>query len=145
MLDLWAIIDPKKIMVKVKLHVLPHSIQDVQRHGPPVLYAVEVFECWNAVFRLCSVLSNHQAPSRDIAITTAGLERFKHIASRGHWKDKNGSWVQAGQHVRNFMLNNVNLQRRLHQEIRDFIIGYIATIALWESMELAFGTLWTSM
>ncbi|KAJ6527730.1 hypothetical protein B0H19DRAFT_1243211 [Mycena capillaripes] len=43
----------------------------------PLELCRKIFECWNTVFRLCSVLSNHQVPSLDIAATLADMERFK--------------------------------------------------------------------
>ncbi|KAJ7115666.1 hypothetical protein C8R44DRAFT_880092 [Mycena epipterygia] len=78
-LDIWGLIDPNRILVKGKLHVLSHLVDDARRFGPPVLYATEIFECWNAIFRLCSILSNHLSPSHDIAVTLADMERFKHM------------------------------------------------------------------
>ncbi|KAK0421515.1 hypothetical protein EV421DRAFT_1894749 [Armillaria borealis] len=72
-----------------------------------------IFECFNAVFRMCSVLSNHLAPSRDIAITLADMERFKHLVSGGYWKDDNGRFVRAGLRVQTFLKKNPELQRRL--------------------------------
>ncbi|KZT28379.1 hypothetical protein NEOLEDRAFT_1161183 [Neolentinus lepideus HHB14362 ss-1] len=112
-LDIWALIDPARIIQKPKLHTLPHILQDIRRFGPPILFATEIFECWNVVFRLCSVLSNHHAPSRDIAMTLADMERFKHQVSGGWWKDSNGEYVQAGEKVRKFLQENAKLQRRL--------------------------------
>ncbi|KAJ7814863.1 hypothetical protein B0H13DRAFT_1513354, partial [Mycena leptocephala] len=70
---------------KLKLHVLQHIVQDICRRGPAVRFSTEVFECFNAIFLLCSVLSNHQAPSRDIAAKFADLDRVKHILSGGYW------------------------------------------------------------
>lgn len=99
--------------MKLKLHVLTHLIDDIRRHGPAILYSTEVFECWNAVFRMCSILSNHSAPSRDITETLAGMERFKHQASGGWWKGANGEYVQAGRKIRTFFRDNRQLQRRL--------------------------------
>ncbi|KAI0947612.1 hypothetical protein AcW1_009325 [Taiwanofungus camphoratus] len=96
-LDIWVLIDPNHILVKPKLHVLPHVIEDIQRFGPPILYSTEIFECWNAIFRFCSILSNHQAPSHDIAITLADTERFKHQVSRGWWRNESGSVKQKAQ------------------------------------------------
>jgi hypothetical protein len=113
LLDIWAIIDPTRIIDKIKLHILTHLPDDVRRLGPGVLYSTEVFKCWNAIFRLCSVLSNHQAPSRDIAATLGGMERFKHQVSGGWWKDKAGKHVQAGPKVATFMTSNTQGQRRL--------------------------------
>ncbi|KAJ7936453.1 hypothetical protein B0H13DRAFT_1509127, partial [Mycena leptocephala] len=68
---------------KYKLHVLPHIPEAVRRFGPAILFQTEIFECWNSVLRLCSVLLNHQAPSLDIATTLADMERFKHQVSSG--------------------------------------------------------------
>ncbi|EPQ60241.1 hypothetical protein GLOTRDRAFT_112937 [Gloeophyllum trabeum ATCC 11539] len=112
-LDIWALIDPARIIQKPKLHVLPHIIDDIRRFGPSLLFATEIFECWNAIFRLCSVLSNRQAPSHDIAATLADMERFKHQVSGGWWKGDTGEYVQAGRNVREFLQRNKKLQRRL--------------------------------
>lgn len=112
-LDLWAVVDPTRILTKYKLHVLgAHMKEDIRRFGPAILFSTEVFECWNAVFRLCSVLSNHQAPSFDIATTLADMECFKHQVSGGWWKEGD-DYIQAGDKVRNFLKNNKALQRRL--------------------------------
>ncbi|KAJ6631043.1 hypothetical protein B0H10DRAFT_2321221 [Mycena sp. CBHHK59/15] len=54
---------------------------DVVRFGPAIRNSTEVFECFNAIFRLCSILSNHQAPSRDIAYKFGSMDRLKHILS----------------------------------------------------------------
>ncbi|KAJ7354128.1 hypothetical protein DFH08DRAFT_912734 [Mycena albidolilacea] len=83
-LDHWAI--------KYKLHVLPHIPE-----------ATEIFD----------VLSNHQAPSLDIATTLADMERFKNQVSGGWWKPDSGDWTQAGHKIRGFLIGNKQLQRRL--------------------------------
>jgi hypothetical protein len=62
-LDAFALIDPPKIIAKMKLQILPNLIDDIHRFGPAIRYSTEIFECYNAIFRLCSVLSNHQALS----------------------------------------------------------------------------------
>ncbi|KAJ7918581.1 hypothetical protein B0H13DRAFT_2434969 [Mycena leptocephala] len=96
-LDAFAAIDPAKILIKLKLHVLAHIPDDIRRRGPSVRFSTEVFECFNAIFRLCSVLSNHQAPSRDIAAKFADLDRVKHILSGGYWFDESESaWRHLG-------------------------------------------------
>ncbi|THU88265.1 hypothetical protein K435DRAFT_917526 [Dendrothele bispora CBS 962.96] len=59
LLDAWADVDSRRIITKIKLHVLTHLPEDIRRFGPAVIFATEVFECFNAVFRLCSILSNH--------------------------------------------------------------------------------------
>ncbi|TFY66993.1 hypothetical protein EVJ58_g1912 [Rhodofomes roseus] len=112
-LDLWSLLDANRILVKNKLHVFAHLVEHVRRFGPAILYSTEIFECWNAIFRFCSILSNHHAPSHDIATTLAGMECFKHHVSGGWWRNSNGVFVQAGPEVRNFLKSNVELQRRL--------------------------------
>ncbi|KAJ7022964.1 hypothetical protein C8F04DRAFT_1307008 [Mycena alexandri] len=105
-LDRWAIVDPTRITQKYKLHVLPHTPSAVYRFGPAPLFQTEIFECWNSVFRLCSVLSNHQAPSLDIASTLADMDG-------GWWKPGDGDWMQAGREIRRFLISSKQLQRRL--------------------------------
>ncbi|KAF9013807.1 hypothetical protein BDZ89DRAFT_1166951 [Hymenopellis radicata] len=114
LLDAWAVVDPRRILTKIKLHVLTHLPEDIRRLGPAVIFATEVFECFNAVFRMCSIFSNHLAPtpSRDISTDLGQMERFKHIASGGYWKAETG-YVRAGPKVISFLEQNVQFQRRL--------------------------------
>ncbi|KAL4261149.1 hypothetical protein AB1N83_008369 [Pleurotus pulmonarius] len=111
-LDAFADVDPSKIIIKIKLHLLPHLLEDIRRWGPAIRNSTEIFECFNAIFRLCSVLSNHQAPSRDIAYKFTSLDRVKHILSGGYWQE-NGKWVQAGVNVRNILMGKPIIQRHL--------------------------------
>ena len=111
-LDIWSLIDPKRIFVKPKLHLLLHLLFDIRDHGPAPLYATEIFECFNAIFRMCSVLSNHQAPSRDIAWACADMDRFKHQISGGWWMNRSGKFVRAGERVRQYF-GSPEIQRRL--------------------------------
>ena len=112
-LDLWGVVDPARIQYKYKLHVLSHLNEDIRRFGPAILFSAEVFECWSAVFRLCSVLSNHQAPSRDTTATLVDKEHLKHPVSGGWWKGPHGNYLQAGVKIRSFLCGNRKLQRRL--------------------------------
>lgn len=109
LLDAMAIVDPTRIIQKPKFHILTHIVEDIRRFGPAILFSTEVFECYNSVFRMCSVLSNHQAPSRDIALKFAEMGCFKHIVSGGYWK-MNGKWIQASHNVRYFFQSNMRLQ-----------------------------------
>jgi hypothetical protein len=109
-LDLFATIDPSKITSKVKLHLLAHLRADIIRFGPLVGVATEAFECFNAIFRYCSVLSNHLSPSRDIAIQLARQEGFKHCLTGGWWPTADGEWERAGLSIRNFIHANPTLQ-----------------------------------
>jgi hypothetical protein len=99
-------------MTKVKLHVLTHLVDDIRRFGPAVRYATEIFECFNHIFRLCSILSNHQAPSRDTAIKLAGLDRLKHIVSGGYWREEE-SWRNASDNVWRYLTSRPELQTHL--------------------------------
>lgn len=73
-LDIFAENDPGKIIQKIKLHLLTHGPDDFLRFGPLLGACTEAFESFNAIFRNCSVFSNHLAPSRDIAVQLARQE-----------------------------------------------------------------------
>ncbi|KIJ36237.1 hypothetical protein M422DRAFT_51154 [Sphaerobolus stellatus SS14] len=109
LLDAMAVLDPSRIVQKPKFHILLHIAKDIRRFGPAILFSTEVFECFNAVFQMCSVLSNHQAPSCDIALKFSELDRFKHMVSGGYWKEKD-EWITASTNVRMFFRHNPHLQ-----------------------------------
>lgn len=109
-LDLFAIIDPSKMTSKVKLHLLAHLKEDILRFGPLVGVATETFECFNAIFRFCSIFSNHLAPSRDIAFQLASQETLKHRLTGGWWPTEDGEWKTPGPSVRNFIHDHPTLQ-----------------------------------
>ncbi|KAJ3992048.1 hypothetical protein F5050DRAFT_1801905 [Lentinula boryana] len=111
-LDAWALIDPAKILKKIKLHLLKHLPAHIRRFGPSVRFSREVFECFNAVFCMCSVLSNHQAPSRDIALKNGELGRLKHIISGGYWV-RNSHAECAGENVVALLHTTPILQQHL--------------------------------
>jgi hypothetical protein len=114
LLDAFDACDPARITVKAKLHVVTHLIDDIPRFGPAIRYSTEIFECFNAVFRMCSVLSNHQAPSRDIAIKFAEMDHVKHIISGGYWFDKHSQqWIQAGSSIRAYLIQHPVIQNHL--------------------------------
>ncbi|KAJ3782266.1 hypothetical protein GGU10DRAFT_275927 [Lentinula aff. detonsa] len=116
-LDAFADVAPSKILLKIKIHLLTHLRNDIRRFGPPIRYATEIFEAFNAVFRLCSIYSNHQAPSRDIAIQFSDMGRIKHILSGGYWPRStshgNVQWVQASKTVLSLLANVPIIQRHL--------------------------------
>jgi hypothetical protein len=105
-------IDPTKIIEKIKLHLLAHLRTDIVRFGPLVGVATEAFECFNAIFRFCSIHSNHLAPSRDISKQLASQESLKHRVTGGWWSStlNSDNWVQAGLHVRDFLHTQPMLQ-----------------------------------
>lgn len=111
-LDRLAIIDPSKILWKSKCHILTHLVEDVKRFGPPIVLSTETFEGYNSVFRHHSVLSNHHAPSKDVGMRMANMDRFKHIASGGRWKYK-GDWVSPAQDIIRFFRSNDTLHSQL--------------------------------
>lgn len=61
---------------------------------------------------MCSILSNHQAPSRDIALKFSDLDRVKHILSGGFWYQE-GKWIQAGHDVRQLLRRTPIIQKHL--------------------------------
>ncbi|KAF8959102.1 hypothetical protein BDZ97DRAFT_2045777 [Flammula alnicola] len=109
-LDLFALIDPSKMTSKLKLHLLVHLKADILRFGPLVGVATETFECFNAIFRFCSIYSNHLAPSRDIAFQLASQEVLKYRLTGGWWPAGDGEWKRPGPSVRNFIHDHPTLQ-----------------------------------
>ncbi|KAJ7060399.1 hypothetical protein C8F01DRAFT_1292764 [Mycena amicta] len=113
-LDTFAAIDPSKMIMKFKLQLLPHLPEEVRLFGPLVGVATENFEAFNAVFRAASIHSNHQAPSRDIALQLADQEGARHRMFGGYWRDETTqNWVRAGPAVRDYITNQPSLQRML--------------------------------
>ncbi|KAF8581622.1 hypothetical protein K439DRAFT_1618915 [Ramaria rubella] len=112
-LDSFDLVDPARIITKAKIHVLMHLPDDIQRFGPVIQFATEVFECFNHIFRMCSVLSNHQAPGCDIARKCTSMEHVKHIASGGYWKDENDENVQASPKVQKIICQHPIIQTHL--------------------------------
>ena len=94
--------------MKIKYHLLAHLHQDIIRFGPLIGVATEMFECFNAIFRFCSILSNHLAPSRDIALQLAEQEVLRHFLSGGGWRGVTGGceWKEPAPSVTNFLSNN---------------------------------------
>ncbi|KAG9084716.1 hypothetical protein FRC06_003924 [Ceratobasidium sp. 370] len=111
-LDAFTKLDPARIVMKLKLHILTHLIEDILNHGPAVRFSTEVFECYNGVFRMCSVFSNHRAPSHDIAQKMIELDRFRHIASGGYWDTQDGPEC-ASVEVRRFFETSLKLRSHL--------------------------------
>ncbi|KAF7303282.1 hypothetical protein MKEN_01292300 [Mycena kentingensis (nom. inval.)] len=71
---------------KPKFHVLLHLPAHIRRFGPAMLFATEGFESFNAIIRACSVHSNRQAPSRDIAWRMARANRLRHLLNGGFFR-----------------------------------------------------------
>lgn len=112
-LDLFSRIEPSKMITKPKLHLLTHLTDDIRRYGPLVGEATETFECYHYIFRFCSVLSNHQAPSRDIALQLADQEGFKQRVTGGWWPDGSGDWKRSGPGVRGSLKKYPTLRNNL--------------------------------
>ncbi|KAJ7055231.1 hypothetical protein C8F01DRAFT_1063097 [Mycena amicta] len=113
-LDAWDAVDPLRIIVKIKLHLLPHLPDDVRRFGPPVRFSTETQEGYNAVFRMCSINSNNQAPSRDIAQKFASMNTVKHLLCGGRWwSSSRQEWSQPGMEVTKILRDDPVFQRHL--------------------------------
>ncbi|KAL1939056.1 hypothetical protein VTO73DRAFT_10316 [Trametes versicolor] len=86
-LDIFAAIDPSKIVEKVKLHVLTHGIEDVERFGPLIGMCTEGFESFN------------------------DQEAHKHRLMGGLWETPEGDVVHAGSRVRDFLKRHPTFRR----------------------------------
>ncbi|KAJ7831622.1 hypothetical protein B0H14DRAFT_3713311 [Mycena olivaceomarginata] len=114
LLDAFDVVDPLRILVKIKLHLLAHIPDDIRRFGPAIRFATEIYEAYNGVFRLCSIYSNHRAPSRDISLKFASMSRVKHYLSGGYWRSLISSkWIQAGGAVQRVLQDDPVFQRHL--------------------------------
>ncbi|KAJ7688946.1 hypothetical protein B0H14DRAFT_3668449 [Mycena olivaceomarginata] len=113
-LDIFALIDPSKIITKIKYHLLAHIEDDVVEFGPLIGVATEIFESGSrreAPASAC-ILSNHLAPSRDIALQLGDQEGLKHRLTGGWWLCDQG-WRRAGAGVRGFMSAHPMLKKLL--------------------------------
>ncbi|KIK75107.1 hypothetical protein PAXRUDRAFT_29105, partial [Paxillus rubicundulus Ve08.2h10] len=70
---------------KPKFHIICHLPDHICRFGPPVLFAMEGFESFNAVIRDRSVHSNCQPPSCNIEQGFARCNRTRHFLSGGYF------------------------------------------------------------
>jgi hypothetical protein len=111
-LDSFGDVDPSKLLVKSKLHLLVHTPDDTQRFGPLVRKSVETYESYNAIFRRSAILSNRQAVSRDTARKFRAMDCLKHFLSGGFYK-LGDRWTQAGTSVRSLLHEQPILQRHL--------------------------------
>ncbi|KAJ7852374.1 hypothetical protein B0H14DRAFT_3658548 [Mycena olivaceomarginata] len=103
-LDAFDAVDPLRILVKIKLHLLAHIPEDVRRFGPLIRSATEIYEAYNGVF----------SPLRDISQKFASMDRVKHLLSGGYWWDASAKqWIQAGNRVQQILLKDPVLQRHL--------------------------------
>ncbi|OBZ70704.1 hypothetical protein A0H81_09161, partial [Grifola frondosa] len=116
-LDIFALIDPLKIWSKIKLHILSHVHEDISQFGPIIGQSMKVFECYNAIFRFCTILMNGCSSSHDIAIQLADQEVLKQHVTGGMWPQFDGEWVQASVHVRSMLEYHKILQNHLSWSI----------------------------
>ncbi|KAE9393245.1 hypothetical protein BT96DRAFT_959108 [Gymnopus androsaceus JB14] len=125
-LDAFAAVDPAKIINKIKIHLLPHIPNDIRRFGPIIRSSTEGFECFNAVFRLCS----HRVET--IAQRFAGMDRVKHIVSGGYHFDKESEeWIQASPRVLDILKSHLIIQRHLGWIPQDAIkYGFMKPLAV---------------
>ncbi|KAJ7674195.1 hypothetical protein B0H17DRAFT_946753 [Mycena rosella] len=91
---------PSILISKPKFHFLLHLPFFIRCFGPAVPFSTERCEAYNAVFRACSIYSNHLTPSRDIAWSFAGIDWVKHIVTGGWWRDsRTQNWTCANPRV----------------------------------------------
>lgn len=100
--------------MKIKFHLLAHLRQDIVRFGPLIGVATESYESFNAIFRLCSIVSNHLAPSRDIALQLGEQETLRHFLSGGSWRSViDGEWRTPSPLITDFLAKHTFLKALL--------------------------------
>ncbi|KAJ7828914.1 hypothetical protein B0H14DRAFT_2594360 [Mycena olivaceomarginata] len=115
-LDAFAVVNPTKIITKIKLHLLAHLPEDITAFGPLVGVMTEIYECFNAVFR----------PRRTEAPTDGWLVAIKETA---------GEWEQAGPAVHAFLHTCPVLQKLVgwtvgNPPVPDAAIGSVKLVPL---------------
>ncbi|KAJ6513958.1 hypothetical protein DFH09DRAFT_941309, partial [Mycena vulgaris] len=114
------------LISKPKFHFLLHLPFFIWHFGLAVLFSTEHYGAYNAVFRACSIYSNHLTLSGDIAWSFAGIDRVKHIVTGG-WKDSHSQkWTCANPRVLHHILD--------HPEMAA-IVGLLTKV-VYESGEL---------
>ncbi|KAI9571213.1 hypothetical protein HD554DRAFT_1998148, partial [Boletus coccyginus] len=104
---------PSILLTKAKFHFLVHLPMFIRRFGPAILFSTERYESFNGVYRLSSVYSNRQAPSRDACHLFAEQDNVMHVMSGGTWHDPTAQkWAKAGPGVVEYF-NAHPHQRRL--------------------------------
>ncbi|KAI6147785.1 hypothetical protein BKA82DRAFT_140319, partial [Pisolithus tinctorius] len=95
---------PSILITKAKFHFLLHLPMFIRRFGPAIIFSTERFESFNHVFRLASIYSNRQAPSRDTCKAFAEQDAVKHIVTGGSWLNpKSRNWVRAGERIMSYI------------------------------------------
>ena len=61
---------------KPKFHYILHFEDHIRHFGPAVIFATKVFKSYNALIQSKSIHSNQQAPSHDIAMAFAHVNRL---------------------------------------------------------------------
>ena len=101
-------------MTKAKFHFLLHLPMFIRRFGPATLFSTERYESFNHVFRLASIYSNRQAPSRDACQLFAAQDHVKHIVTGGFWNNPLvRKWVKAGPAITEYINNHPHQCRLL--------------------------------
>jgi hypothetical protein len=86
---------------------LVHLPTFIRRFGPAIAFSTERYESFNSVFRLSSIYSNRQSPSRDTCHTFASQDIVKHLVTGGFWFDLiEKKWVCAGNGIHALMNQN---------------------------------------
>ncbi|KAH9941761.1 uncharacterized protein BXZ73DRAFT_41717, partial [Epithele typhae] len=125
-LNLTAQCSPSILLLKPKFHFLVHLPAYIRRFGPAIVFSTERYESFNHIFRLASVYSNRQAPSRDACRSFALNDIVKHIVTGGLWRDPvNHKWMRAGSAVLRYIADHPNHCRilGLPESCEDELIG----------------------
>ncbi|KAH9914360.1 uncharacterized protein BXZ73DRAFT_55012, partial [Epithele typhae] len=125
-LNLTAQCSPSILLLKPKFHFLVHLPAYIRRFGPAIIFSTERYESFNHIFRLASVYSNRQAPSRDACRSFALNDIVKHIVTGGLWRDPvSHEWMRAGSAVLRYIADHPDHRRilGLPESQEDKLIG----------------------
>jgi hypothetical protein len=106
-----AKMQPTQMVAGVKWHLLAHLRNFVCRFGPALGFNEERYERYHSIVCDASLLSNRQAPSRDIGRRMELQETLKHIVSGGSFSGKDGTVLSASKPIQDFMKDSPLFQQ----------------------------------
>ncbi|KAJ6600735.1 hypothetical protein B0H10DRAFT_2083083 [Mycena sp. CBHHK59/15] len=75
LLDAFDTVDPLRILTKIKLHLLAHTMEDIRCFGPLIRSSTEIYVAFNAVFRQCSTWGQAGEAVLAVLRTDRGVQR----------------------------------------------------------------------
>ncbi|KAE8264836.1 hypothetical protein A4X03_0g678 [Tilletia caries] len=122
----YARVNPFDLVMKPKLHIMSHLVEDIVKFGPPSMFNTERFEANNTIIRNVAILSNRSAISLDIMRKLEDQAMLRFVIGGGQMLVVEG----GAQHIlpQGERLRNLGLQATSRHLLRQW--GLYKTLAL---------------